>query len=364
MFLVLIDTSAYEDARLAFNGPIFDSLIKLSDDRKLVIIGSEILNREMETHLNESIISSVNQLKQVYGKLDRLTKDDLISLSGSTLYDKALKKRLYEDRKKRMYDFFDAVKYELLDLSYAKVDVIFNDYFNIRPPFGEGNKKSEFPDAFVLNSFIHSYDENLANTCIVSKDSDWEEYIKGYPEVRFFSRIPDLIDFINTNYDAELTKRLMELLNFKTAELGFAIKQAVRDDLFEVDDSWIDPEVELEFPSLEVEILDFNIISVTPELAQVEVVVNFKFSLLVWAKDDETATKDSDTKDWYYFGTNQFSVEVEKTLPVAISISYYPHPEDFSDTFDIESIDISPDLYYISSEDHEFSLGKHWSEEY
>lgn len=65
MFSVLIDTSAYEELRLSFKDDIFDSLIKLSQEQKIIIVSSIIIYEEMKAHLKESITTSVNKIDRV-----------------------------------------------------------------------------------------------------------------------------------------------------------------------------------------------------------------------------------------------------------------------------------------------------------
>lgn len=60
--------------------------------------------------------------------------------------------------------------------------MIFEKYFNSIPPFSTGKKKSEFPDAFVIEAAKQYLSEHTNEILlVVSKDSDWE---KSFANVR------------------------------------------------------------------------------------------------------------------------------------------------------------------------------------
>ncbi|NGM72758.1 PIN domain-containing protein [Sphingobacterium sp. SGL-16] len=363
MFLVLIDTSAYEDVRLSFKGAVFESLKGLSDDEKITILGCSVIDKEIDSHLLESVVASVNRLKKTSGDFDRVTRDDLGEISRLLVDDKLLKKNVYEERKGRKQEFFDSVTFELIDLAYADVETIFDNYFALMPPFGEGKKKHEFPDAFILSAFVKSYEDKLASTCVVSQDSDWHNYLEKYPEIRRFHKISEFSDFVNKNYDSEVTKRLGYVLDRRIDVISRYIKDNVEDYLFEVDDCWLDSEVELTPSSLTVNVHNYNVLFISPTGAEIEVTAQFKFDLDVWADDEESAFKDSDTKDWIYIGRNQYNISVDKEISVMISVSFDSHPDDMLQSFTVETVKIPKDLYYISGEEHNFILVRHWTED-
>lgn len=363
MFLVLIDTSAYEEQRLSFQGDIFDSLIRLSDENKITIIGCNVLRREIESHVREKIAISVNRIKKVSADFDRLTKDDLGEVTRMLVDTQILKDRIFNERKARIDNFFSTVNYEEIDLSKVNINSVLDDYFSFKPPFGAGKKKHEFPDAFVLNGFLDYYRKRLASTCIVSADGDWRSFIEKHPDVRMFDKITEFIDFIHSSYDKEFTESLKQVLVEHDAKIIEEIKNEISDYKFEVDDTWINAELEMVSDSVIVRVTDYNVISIEPESAQIEATAEIYVELTLWASDETAMVKDSDTKEWIYFGTNQYLVQKKEILDVTISITFDPHPEYLSDSFEIDEVSIPDDFYYLDGDEHDFALVQHWNED-
>lgn len=363
MFLVLIDTSAYEEQRLSFQGDIFDSLIRLSEENKITIIGCNVLRREIESHLREKIATSVNRIKKASADFDRLTKDDLGEVTRMLLDPTILKERIFSERKVRIDTFFTTVNYEDIDLSKVNIDSVLDDYFNFKPPFGAGKKKHEFPDAFVLNGFLDYYKKRLTSTCVVSADSDWRSFIENHPDVRMFDKIAEFIDFIHSSYNREFTESLKQVLVEHDAKIIENIKSEISDYKFEVDDTWVNAELEIDSESVVVRITDYNVIAIEPESAQIEATAEIFLELTLWASDETALFKDSDTKEWIYFGTNQYLVRKKEMMDVTININFDPHPEYLSDSLEIDEVSIPDDFYYLDRNDNDFELMKHWNED-
>lgn len=360
MFLVLIDTSSYQEQRLSFQGDIFDSLIRLSDENKITIVGCSILRREIESHVRDSIATSVNRIKKASADFDRLTKDDLGEVTRMLVDLTALKDRIFSERKVRIDTFFHTVNYEEIDLSKVDVNSVLDDYFSFKPPFGVGKKKHEFPDAFVLNGFLDCYQKRLTSTCVISADADWHSFIEKHPDVRMFDKITE---FIHSSYDREFTDRLKQVLVEHDIKIVEEIKNEISDYKFEVDDTWINAELEMISDSVVVRIIDYNVIAIEPESAQIEATVEIFVELTLWASDETASFKDSDTKEWIYFGTNQYLVQKKEMVDVVISINFDPHPEYLSDSLEIDEVSIPDDFYYLDGDERDFELMKHWNED-
>lgn len=361
MFLVLIDTSAYEALRLSFKGDIFEALKKLSSHQKILVVGSDILLKEMEAHLSEAISQSVNKMNKVSNDIGRLVQGDLGMITELLSDTSKLKEDIKAERLNRMNDFFASINYEEVDISKVNNKKIINDYFNVTPPFGEGNKRKEFPDAFILNAFINEYKENLASTCLVSQDDDWEKFANSHPEIRFFKSIPEFIDFIHTEYDTVFMTTLREAIDGKKEMISKYLSDTIVDCEITIDDLWIDPEIEIYSESVKVHINDFNIISFESESIILEVKIKVDYDISMWASDETASFKDDETKTWVYFGRNQYFASIKKDASVEIEMSFDPHPTILVDTLEIYDSQLPDELFYID-EEQRFELVKHWNE--
>ncbi|SOD15140.1 PIN domain-containing protein [Pedobacter xixiisoli] len=362
MFSVLIDTSAYEELRLSFKGDIFDSLINLSKEQKIIIVSSIIIYEEMKAHLKESIATSINKIDKVSKDINRLSFGDLGAITTLLNDKEKLKNDLLKERLDRIDTFFDNAKIETLDISDVDINQILINYFAIKPPFGEGGKRKEFPDAFILYAFVQEYKDHLDQTCIVSNDPDWKKFAEGYPQTRYFESIRKMIDFILSDFDKTFTTMLREAIEGKSELLVEEIIEQINDGSFSVDDSWINPDEELDISSVKVDILDFNIISYTGETANIEVETLISYELRLWAADETASYKDDDTKEWVYFGVNQYKAAITKKVVIETEYYFDSHPTTLKESLGIGEVSIPDEVFYADDEER-FELIKHWADE-
>ena len=86
---------------------------------------------------------------------------------------------------KSLIDKFDFFYKRAISVPYVSAQEVFYDYFNSAPPFSvTGNKKSEFPDAFILKG-ITEYCKNNANSTVlvISNDTDWKRALENNKQI-------------------------------------------------------------------------------------------------------------------------------------------------------------------------------------
>ena len=105
----------------------------------------------------------------------------MIGISAEELTDKLSKL----DMEKKLNNGFDSFYQYATAVPDVDVKEIFSDYFNARPPFSStGNKKAEFPDAFILKGIIDYCKENPNETLLViSDDSDWVRTLEKHKQI-------------------------------------------------------------------------------------------------------------------------------------------------------------------------------------
>ena len=75
-------------------------------------------------------------------------------------------------------------------------------YFERRPPFGEGKKKSEFPDAFVLEALKSKAGRNSESVYAISEDPDFVAACKEHPHLEQLPSIGHFLDLWNVHTDS------------------------------------------------------------------------------------------------------------------------------------------------------------------
>lgn len=365
MFTILIDTSAYEVHGLSFVGGVFDPLLKLADESKIKIVSCSIINREIESHISLSVSQSVNKVEKACKGFDHITKNNLGIITESIKDAESLKQTITTNRIAAFSNFLTDANVEELDLSNIDLKKVLSDYFDAKAPFSNGKKKNEFPDAFILNSFINENLESLNQACLVSNDPDWRKFANEFPEIQLFDTISDLLDFIHNDYDAAFTNQLKDAIQQKYHEIESSITEIIQDWFeFDFDDQWLEPEAEIDQSSVSVRIIDANILDFDSETSQCELEVKIAYRLEVSDLDGDSWMKDYETKDIIYAGSNTYEVRANKTVTVKLYASYEPHS--IAATIDFQDITLPDDLFYIDSEDDDLKIAviSQWDEDY
>ena len=80
---------------------------------------------------------------------------------------------LFNELKEQFDNFLEESEIEILTLENLSVDNIFSKYFKNIPPFNQGKKKHEFPDAFAIAAIEAKAKIENKRIYIISADKDW-----------------------------------------------------------------------------------------------------------------------------------------------------------------------------------------------
>lgn len=85
-------------------------------------------------------------------------------------------------------------RFDLQELNYSGIDIaeIMTWYEQISPPFGLGEKRKEFPDAFALAALRARATQSGAPVAVVSTDGDLKKFCDVEPKLRFYQSLDAL----------------------------------------------------------------------------------------------------------------------------------------------------------------------------
>jgi hypothetical protein len=98
-------------------------------------------------------------------------------------------------------DFMSACSTEVVKADGVDADHLLSLYFGRKPPFGEGKKKSEFPDAISLLS-LKSRLQGDEKIYIVSEDDDLKSFCADDPSFICIETLDKLLDIYTTHTNA------------------------------------------------------------------------------------------------------------------------------------------------------------------
>jgi hypothetical protein len=324
---VLIDTSVYESNNF-IEGTRIKQLFKLSEERYITIVMPEIVKWEVHKHIRQKVSDATKKLKKM--------RNDVRILRNSDFYSDAIFKSDSETVGQSIVDGFDAIcnSSGIITLECGSMDVrsIFIDYFDEKPPFNSQNKKSEFPDAFILK-LVKDWCQESKNVCVIlSNDSDQTAYesseivqVQSYQE--YLDRKLKDVDAHQSGNQGRVTDFMSAITN-ATQTLKVELKQWVKAQIEEPYKYFADfdgreiHDISINRVNVEVEPDNFLVIRADEDTAEAEMNCKASFSVDVIVDDIETLTKDYDTKSWFYYGTTTVEFIQDVMFPVQVTYEF------------------------------------------
>lgn len=214
---VMIDTSAYHKNQCDFEGvtnSIIPMLLRLLVANNIILLTHPILESEIKKHINESeLVTRIGHLQTSLRKYNRQLQ--MIGVSAEDLIEKLDKLGMA----KKLSCCFDAFYRSATAVPDVEANAVFDDYFNARPPFSStGNKKAEFPDAFILKGIKEYCEENPSSTILViSDDSDWVRTLDQHKQILVKSSLEESMVLLWEQLDdkTDLYQMLISKLDFE-----------------------------------------------------------------------------------------------------------------------------------------------------
>lgn len=172
---VIVDTSAFCKEQLDFIGlqnAILPSFFEMLDEKRVALLTHPILQEEIKRHIAKSeVITKLANLKSAIKKYKNILP--LVGLSAEDI------EKLIDnvDLRSQLVDAFEKFYADAVVLPYPNAEKVFQQYFFCQPPFAStGDKKSEFPDAFVILA-VKQYLVAHPDVCILvlTNDTDWKK---------------------------------------------------------------------------------------------------------------------------------------------------------------------------------------------
>ena len=190
---VMIDTSAYHKYQCDFigqNNSIIPKFLNLVKGNGIILLTSPVLEAEIKKHIYDSrLVLRMENCKEAIRKYKK--ELSYIGISAEEIIlnlDKSTMGKTMEESFVRFYEeAYNVPKIEAME--------IFDDYFAAVPPFSEsGNKKSEFPDAFILKGLKqYCLNNPYKNVLVISDDTDWAKTLNGIKQITIKENLEDAI---------------------------------------------------------------------------------------------------------------------------------------------------------------------------
>lgn len=343
---VFIDTQVFIQESYDFSRKgKFAFLKKHIDSGKVKLLSSNIVKGEVERHIKSDVSVPINKI------LSALDDRRFAILRESQFYEvfqSLAKADMVNEAVKIFNTYLADSQVIILNIETVKLQDIISDYFEGLPPFGEGHKKSEFPDAFNVSMIQHYAGEN-GKVYIVSGDGDFA----SIENVMRYKTLNELLDAINSQDEICSDSKQYILLDVTQQSIYDRVESDLMDIGFEIKVDGTDTDRKGISSGYEYE--EIELLSVLPKkMADVEVIdIDYEEQLITISLicktelefscsffDEENSIWDSEDKEYPspYYGTMH---EVHNaSIPVVVNISF----DDDKKTFYIENVEVDTDI--------------------
>lgn len=222
---VFLDTQFFVRNQFDIHNGVFQALRSNVAAGHIRLFSTEVTRLEVEHHLK-------TRIDAVCEKLDSIRRHPLIRNLSQAPFDTFRERPTKEEIAAAMQDQFrrwwDDVQITTLPLREGGVQNILEDYFASRPPFGQGKKKNEFPDAFAVDSILDWCGRYRKRMCVVSGDGDWATVCEAKPDCLFAE---DAAALLSRFPNARVSKAIREWLESQPEEVAEQIRQITAADL-------------------------------------------------------------------------------------------------------------------------------------
>lgn len=197
---VTIDTNIFDSAKYDLSEKSTLQLLKkYVNDGKIKVVLSNIVVRESKNHLAKQATTVCGIARKLRSEVLRESTEHLVNYIGlARLLEIDKNKSDIVGKSEELFEtFLKEINAEILGTDLIDLDTIIDDYFEINPPFEEGEKKrKEFPDAFIAYQIRKRFGD-ADDIAIISNDTGFKKACQQSPHHFFFNSLGELFDKIN-----------------------------------------------------------------------------------------------------------------------------------------------------------------------
>ncbi len=189
---VFPDTSVFAGQQYNFASAALASFVPVARKHSLAFLLPDPTEREIRRQIEERSQDALNALGEARRRAPFLVKWEHFPQKTSTVTNWKVRQVAFQEWKAFLGQF------NVQKLNYADIDVaeVMRWYDKVIPPFREGKKRKEFPDAFAV-AILAAYASKTESTiAIVSEDGDFKLACDRYPSLLYFKSLPVLTELL------------------------------------------------------------------------------------------------------------------------------------------------------------------------
>ena len=319
---VFLDTEVFDCHQFDFGASSFRRLVRLAADGPVRVLLTTVTASEIRSHIDDHAEKAFKQVETVR-KLLPLTRRVV-----TPEIHEALSSTSAEEFRQALHKAFDSfladTKATVLSVDSVSPEAIFKAYFEVKPPFGEGAKKNEFPDAFA-SAALRAWAERdeAGKIYVVSNDKDWRRVCQ---DESAFIHQGQLSELLEKYADSELVSYLRQAINDRQDEVK-ALLDAEAGNLYYYSADGVEAEIE-EPDEVDVTINDFHVIEGKDGQATINLACSLHYAVTITDDDPDSGYTDPDDGDRRFVFRRSGSVEGDDEVEATLTLQYdQAHPD-------------------------------------
>jgi len=269
---VFLDTQVYIRNGFNLESRSLRKLGELCSDKQIQLLTTNIVQKEAETHLTDSIHKALTGLKSFKRQGAILRNVDIGQIKS--LFVDVNEEETLTHAINAFKSYFKRCHAHTISAVKVNSDEVIDLYFKQSPPFGKADKKSEFPDAFNLLSLEKYAVDNNCKVYVVSDDGDLEKWCGSSKRLLHVSTLERYLDIYN-QAEERLTLELHAAIDSNVKWLLDSIKDKAEDIGAYSDADW-ESDV-TDFHIEHVEINDVSVLQINEKKATVSLDVSLRY---------------------------------------------------------------------------------------
>jgi len=315
---LFIDTSTFRRLQFPIGQSRFEPLMARIAEGDIRLVAPDVVIRE----LYKQASSAVDEARKAHAKFKRHTQH--IRLAGDRVVSELMVDADWARIEAAVADaieaFFRGSGIDVLTIASVDLAAVVDDYFDGKPPFGEGKKKSEFPDAIAANALLKYAEEQGCMIAVLSEDEDWLRLCDESDRLVWCSSLEQVVEH-SQHAEAVLHEQIREMLEHHRSELESAVIDKFPDRGFYWEsDEGHDSEIE-EVVDEDVEEWPWSVVAIEDDWAHIEGEARISFRATAIYPDPNSIFRDPDTKELMSFGSEHAILRATVDVPISFKVN-------------------------------------------
>nr|WP_300311577.1 PIN domain-containing protein [Halomonas sp.] len=315
---VFIDTQSFVKAGLHFDGAAFKSFRKYCESNELFHVSTSVVEREVKSKIQGAVKDALNAIQTFRRKARLLASLDDYKIKG--LFEEVPDQDIYEKSEEVFDEFMERCSTAVVEADGVNVEKLLALYFDKKPPFGDGKKKSEFPDAISVLSLKSHLNED-EKIYVVSDDVDLKVFCDSDPQFVSVESLDKLLDIYTTHTNVR-HEQVKQYFVINETVIKAKIKEFLEDcDVYNAS-TWEDAEVDDGLTVTHIGDIEPSVLYIDDEESQIAFDVDVEFEVTVTGPDFNNGIYDREDGRVYTFDSTSRSSTITTTFTVEVFLHY------------------------------------------